>query len=321
MAIISASRRTDIPAFFTPWFMNRIRTGFFYRVNPFNSRQVRRVSLLPEDVDAIVFWSKNPRPLLDHLVELDQRGYSYYFQFTLTPYDQRFEPHLPPLEERIGLFRQLSSRLGTDRLIWRYDPVILSTITPPEFHVKQLERIAAALHGATGRLMFSFLTSYGKLKAGFRELERRDGVVIQENVDIERDEAVMELLRGIGSISRRYGMTASSCADGRDMAAYGIQRGSCVDGDLVATLTGRQQRFPRDRHQRAACRCVESIDMGSYDTCPFRCVYCYANRSGKRVEQNLARHDPRGAVMIGRLEDMAEAEGTQRGGGIQEMLF
>ncbi len=123
--IISASRRTDIPAFHAEWFMGRIREGYFYRVNPFNSKQVTGFSLKPEHLDAIVFWTKNPAPLMAHLDELDARGYCYYFQFTLNPYGNEFEPHVPALDERITIFKTLAERLGPERVIWRYDPVIL----------------------------------------------------------------------------------------------------------------------------------------------------------------------------------------------------
>jgi len=123
--IISASRRTDIPAFYADWFMTRIREGFFHRVNPFNSKQVSAFSLKPEHLDAICFWTKNPKPLLQHLDELDQQGYNYYFQFTLNPYNKTFEPHVPALEERIATFKELAGRIGSERVVWRYDPIIL----------------------------------------------------------------------------------------------------------------------------------------------------------------------------------------------------
>jgi hypothetical protein len=154
--IISASRRTDIPAFYSDWFMNRVREGYFYRVNPFNSNQISGFSLKPEDVDAICFWTKNPRPLKQHLDELDERGLNYYFQFTLNPYDQTFEPHVPSLEERIATFQELAGHIGPQRVVWRYDPVILSSDTPVPWHQEQVEQIAAQLKSATRRMVFSF---------------------------------------------------------------------------------------------------------------------------------------------------------------------
>ncbi len=295
MAIISASRRTDIPFFFPEWFMERIRAGFFHRLNPFNARQVRRVSLLPADVNAIVFWTKNPRPLLAYLPELDSRGYCYYFQYTLNPYDGRFEPNLAPLEERIETFRRLSRQIGASRVVWRYDPIILSNVTPPEFHVENIDRIAAALYGFTGRIMVSFFDPYPKLKGRLRELERRHGIAIRDTTGGDELRFLGELAR----IAALNGMEIFSCAEERDFSAMGIGHGSCVDGELIATLSGSAVRFARDRRQRKACGCAESIDMGMYDTCRSGCVYCYANRSEKCVEITLAKHDRRSASIIG----------------------
>jgi len=312
MAIISASRRTDIPAFFPEWFMKRIRSGFFHRLNPFNTRQVRRVSLDPADVDVIVFWTKNPQPLLKYLHELDQRGYRYYFQFTLNPYDSRFEPNLPTLDERIDIFRRVSSDIGPGRVIWRYDPIILSNATPPEFHVENISRIASALHGSTQRLMFSFFSFYAKLKSRIRELELRHGITICDTSPGCYNQHVHDLVRHIGRIATRYDMAAFSCAEERDFSSQGIQHGSCIDGALITALFGLPPRFAQDRHQRGACRCVESIDMGMYDTCSFRCVYCYANRSGKGIEINLMKHDPESASIIGSF-DIGQEEASKKG--------
>jgi DNA repair photolyase len=158
--IISASRRRDIPAFYADWFMNRVREGYFHRVNPFNSNQVSGFSLKPEDVDPICFWTKNPRPLMKHLNELDERGLKYYFQLTLNPYDKTIEP--PTLEERIATFKELASLVGPERVVWRYDPIILSSVTPVEWHLEQVEQIATKLQDATRRLVFSFYDFYGK---------------------------------------------------------------------------------------------------------------------------------------------------------------
>jgi len=168
--IISASRRTDIPAFFSNWFMNRVREGYFYSVNPFNSNQITKVSLESPDVDAICFWTKNPRPLIKHLIELENLGLNYYFQFTLNPYGKEFEPGLPSLEKRIATFRALSGQIGQERVVWRYDPVILSNATPVEWHLERADFIASSLSGRTDRLVFSFcdfLRQRGEGKATF----------------------------------------------------------------------------------------------------------------------------------------------------------
>ncbi len=299
MAIISASRRTDIPAFFSDWFMGRIREGHFSRVNPFNARQVKRVSLAPEEVDAIVFWSKNPRPLMTHLVELDGRGYRSYFQFTLNPYDQVFEPHLPPLAERLTVFCDLAARVGAKRVVWRYDPVILSSATPVEWHLERAALLAAKLAGKTGRLVYSLLDFYGKVSGRLTELERRHGLRLFDIAAADHREELLRLAAGLGRIGARNGMEVVTCAEPVALEEAGIGHGSCIDAGLIRDLGGGGP-FAPDRNQRPACRCAASVDMGMYDTCGFRCAYCYATRGEGAILANLARHDPCGAALISR---------------------
>ena len=162
--ILSVSRRTDIPAFYVPWFLHRIHAGFCLVPNPFRPAQVARVSLDPPDVDAFVFWSKNPDPLLPHLAELEARGYRFYFQFTLTGYDQRLEPNVPPLAERLATFRALARQTAPWRIVWRYDPIVLSSWTPPAWHRETFRRLAEALAGSTTRVVVSLLDVYRKAR-------------------------------------------------------------------------------------------------------------------------------------------------------------
>lgn len=299
MAIISASRRSDIPAFYAQWFMERVRQGFFHRVNPFNAHQVKAISLRPGDVDAIVFWTKNPRPLLPFLAELDQRGLNYYFQFTLNPYEKPFEPNLPPLEERIHTFRALGEMVGPCRVVWRYDPLILSSATPIGYHREMFGRIATELRGATRRGMFSFLDFYGKARSRLRGIQREQGIVIE---DIRGEGFAAErwrLLADMRASAEDNGMSLWSCAEGEDLERIGIGHGHCIDARLLRELFGASTTFSRDRHQRKGCGCVESVDMGAYNSCPFQCVYCYANASPKMIATNLKRHDPQGSALIG----------------------
>jgi hypothetical protein len=278
MKIISASRRSDIPAFFADWFMARIREGWFERVNPYNRHQTSRVSLAPADVAAIVFWSKNPRPLLCHLDELESRGYRYYFQFTLNPYDSIFEPGLPPLMERIATFHELAARLGARRVIWRYDPVILSNLTPVAWHLERAGELAGALRGSTERLTISFLDFYGRMGKRLQRLGEGQGVVCRDLVVPEAAGEVELLAAGLGRIAAARGLRVVSCSEELDLDRFGIGHGSCIDGELIRELRGDAATFPRDRNQRPACRCAASVDMGRYDSCGYRCVYCYARR-------------------------------------------
>lgn len=278
MTIISASRRSDIPAFHADWFMERIREGSFLRINPFNPRQTKEVRLDPGEVDAIVFWSKNPCPLLPHLGELDSRGYCYYFQFTLNRYGPEFEPGLPPLRERIGTFRQLAERVGSKRVVWRYDPVILSSATPVDWHLESVEELAMTLGGATERLVISFLDFYGKAGRRLEALRRSRGIACSDVTLPGLEQELERLAAGIGRIGAAHGLKVLSCAEDADLERFGIVHGSCIDGELIRELRGGEGRFRRDRSQRPACRCAGSVDMGTYDSCGYGCLYCYARR-------------------------------------------
>lgn len=298
MAIISASRRTDIPAFYCDWFMKRIRAGYFYRINPFNLRQASRVSLMSEDVDAIVFWSKNPKPLARHLDELDDLGYSYYFQFTLNPYETMFEPYLPSVEERLAVFKGLAGRLGPRRVIWRYDPIILSSSTPVSYHLEQAERLATRLDGSTERMMFSFLSYYVKVTGRLRKLKELTGIDFTDIKAPQHMEELLRLAQGLKDIAASHGMQIYSCAEELDLSQIGIEHGSCVDGGLIRDLFGCSRPFARDKNQRSACGCAASVDMGMYDSCPFRCPYCYANKHDSVIETNMRRHNPESASLL-----------------------
>ncbi len=290
--IISASRRTDIPAFYADWFMKRVREGYFYRVNPFNSRQVTGFSLKPEDVDAICFWTKNPRPLMSHLNELDGRGLNYYFQFTLNPYDTTFEPGVPPLPERIEAMAELAGRIGADRVVWRYDPVILSSATPVSWHLDQVGRIAGLLNGATRRLLFSFCDFYGKGQGRLNRALTGTGITLEDIAAPELREALDLVARGFKAAADRFDLKIFTCSEEVDLAAIGIQHGACIDGTLIRELFGANVPSNKDKNQRESCNCAESVDMGIYNSCRFRCIYCYANFNEGLIESNCRKHHP-----------------------------
>lgn len=299
--IISASRRTDIPAFYSEWFLQRIRAGYFHRVNPFNSRQVSGCSLKAEDVDAICFWTKNPRPLLPSLGELDERGLHYYFQFTLNPYDHCFEPLLPPVDERIATFRALAGRIAAERVIWRYDPVILSSATPVAWHLDQAERLAGLLQRSTTRLMFSFYDYYGKGRR-LRAALAANGIVLEDITAPGNTAKLATLVQGFKAIADRYRLQIFTCSEQIDLAAAGIKHGACIDAKLLHTLFGRPVTCARDRHQRPDCGCAASVDMGSYNTCRYRCHYCYANFNQGMIAGNCSRHSVDSPSLLGQPE-------------------
>ena len=314
--IISASRRTDIPAFYAEWFMKRVRAGYFYRVNPFNRRQVTGFSLKPEDVDAVCFWTKNPRPLMPHLDELDERGLNYYFQFTLNPYAKPFEPHVPPLEERITTMIELAERIGPERVVWRYDPVILSSISPVAWHLEQAEQIANLLKDATRRLIFSFYDYYGTGRGRLNRALTGTGITLVDITAPEQNGALDLVARGFKGIADRHNLQIFSCSEEVDLGASGIRHGACIDGDLIRELFGVNVPSHTDKNQRAACNCVASVDMGMYNSCRFRCSYCYANYNEGMIESNGRKHYPDSPSLLykydGDIEIRSRKYGSER---------
>jgi DNA repair photolyase len=304
--IISASRRTDIPAFYAEWFMNRVREGFFYRVNPFNANQVSGFSLKPEDVDAICFWTKNPEPLLQHLDELDQRGLNYYFQVTLNPYSKVFEPGVPSLEQRIATFQELAERIGKRRVIWRYDPVILTSHNPVSWHLEQAEWIASQLQESTERLVFSFYDFYGKGRGRLHAALEHTGIVLEDITWHGHRPELDSVVEGFKAIADRHKFDIFSCSEDVDLLAKGIAHGACIDGKLIKQLFGGAPAEKKDKNQRQACGCVESVDMGIYNTCKFRCAYCYANFNEGIIDKNIGKHNVNAPAMLGEHEKTLE---------------
>jgi hypothetical protein len=284
--IISASRRTDIPAFYGEWFSNRLKAGFVLVCNPFNPKQVRRVVLNPEMVDCFVFWSKNPAPFLPMLDELTD--YAYYFQFTLNPYGNDLEPALPKLEERIATFQELTEQIGPERVIWRYDPVVFTPELDEAYHSSRFAKLAAALEGHARRVVVSFLTPYRKTLrnlAGFK-------------LNLPGEAAKRRLVGVFAEIASSHGMTAAVCCEETDLKTTGATPARCVDPNLISLITGRPFSDRKDAGQRKLCGCTASVDIGAYNICPHGCLYCYANQDREIVRKNLPRHDPAGELLL-----------------------
>jgi hypothetical protein len=293
--IISASRRTDIPALYHQWFMNRIRDGFCLVPNPFNRRQISRVSLKVEDVDALVFWSKNPHPMLKHLDELDRLEYPYYFLFTLNDYPSELEPGLPDLKERIRTFKLLAQRVGPKRVIWRYDPIVISSISSFAFHERRFERLSRSLSGYTGRVIVSAVSYYRKTERRLGELADQGITVHKHGVDHPE---MLALLSSLSTLALASGMEMQSCAEQRDLRPVGLSPASCIDGRLIQELGGTAS-LTKDPGQRPHCRCVPSRDIGVNDTCVHGCRYCYATRDPVLACRRHAEHDPRSPMLWG----------------------
>ena len=307
--IISASRRTDIPTFYSEWFMNRIRAGYCTVPNPFNRSQVSVVSLKPGDVDVIVFWTRNPRPLFPYLAELDRRGYRYYFQYTVLDNPRLIDPKSPPVETAIATFRELANIVGKQRAIWRYDPIVLSEATPVKFHIAAHAHIAEALAGFTSRNVISVLDIYRKAQKRLEGL-RKEGIVVEEIGPDTMPAHLAELLQQLAATAGACDMEIVSCAEELDMGQYGIQPGKCVDDEYIARTFGIRVGAKKDPTQRKACGCVVSKDIGMYDSCLFGCQYCYATSSFERAKQNHAdEHHADSPSLLGwqDVEDSAAA--------------
>ncbi len=291
--LISASRRTDIAAFYTPWFMNRVRAGFCTVPNPMNRKQISEISLAPENVDAFVFWTRDPRPLLTHLTELDERGFNYYFQFSLLGYPRLIDPKSPATKIALTTFRQLAQRISPERVIWRYDPILFSQLTPPSYHEDQFARLAQELRGSTRRCVLSVVDIYRKLQGRLRKLA--DTPAAFENISSEKLHGLLERL---AVIAEADGMEISSCAEAEDWSPWSVPPGKCVDAGLANRLFGLSLPDQKDPRQREACGCVVSRDIGMYDSCLFGCSYCYATTSFARARDQFAGHDPESPSLV-----------------------
>lgn len=289
--IISASRRTDIPAFYARWFMTRLRAGYCEVKNPFNSGQVSHVSLLPGDVTAMVFWTRDPRPLLPHLPEIMAMGHEPFFLVTCLDNPRAIDPKCPGPETAIPTLRALA-RACPGRITWRYDPIVLTEATPPDWHRRTFARLADALAGAVDRVTVSFLEPYRKISRRLADLAGK-GFAVRAP---EPGEAVA-LLADLQALAAARGLRLTTCCQPEEFAAAGIAAGRCIDPDWIAQRTGRAVPLARDPHQRPRCGCAPSKDIGAYDTCLFGCAYCYASTNFDRARAAYARHDAGAACL------------------------
>lgn len=287
--ILSASRRTDIPCYYSEWFINRIRAGYVLTRNPMNHAQISRIPLTPDIIDCIVFWTKDPLNIMPQLDELEALGYKYYFQFTLTPYDKTLEANLRPKHEIEDTFIELSNRIGKDHVVWRYDPIILNSMIDTSYHKEQFMRMCSKLSPYTDTVTISFVDMYSKLKT---KLIRP----VKEN-------EIAELSAFIGKIANDYGIRAVACCEKEDLTKHGIEQSSCIDRRRIEKIIGCSLNIKPDRNQRTGCGCFESIDIGMYNTCLNGCVYCYANDSFSTTLRRNESHNPANELLIGSITD------------------
>lgn len=285
--IISASRRTDIPAFYSQWFFTRLEEGFVMVRNPMNPRMVSNVSLSPELLDCIVFWTKNPLPMMDKLDRLQK--IPFYFLFTITPYDQNIEKNLPAKETILNTFAKLSGQIGKERVIWRYDPVLLSREIDEAYHLRHFNVMARQLAPYTERCITSFLDMYKKCRRNLRGLDIKQPDKRQ----------MIELAGGLNHIAGQYGIKMFSCAETIDYSNTGIKPGKCIDEALIQRISGYRLKTKKDGNQRKTCLCTQSIDIGAYNTCNHTCLYCYATSDAQTPDTGL--HQPDSPLLTGQL--------------------
>ena len=288
MHLISASRRTDIPAFYADWFLERTRAGRASWINPF-SGQMATASLDPRDVAAIVFWTRNFAPMMRHLQELERRGYRTLVHFTLTNLPRIYETHVPAASAAVSQFRKLSDRIGPDRVLWRYDPILISPETGPDFHLRAFESIASALEGATRQCSISFVQVYGKVRRNFA---KRGLPPPAPGLDLRRD-----LAARLGAIGASRGISVKACCSD-DLLGPGVEKARCVSRDQVAGLWPGLDFTAAPAPTRKECGCSRSHDVGAYDTCLHGCIYCYATRDRERARVLHGVHDPRSETLI-----------------------
>lgn len=283
--ILSVSRRTDIPAFFGEWFVNRLNEGFVCVRNPFNKNMVSKIKLNPAEIDCIVFWTKNATNFINYLPAIDDLGYKYYFQYTITPYNKEIEPNLKDKNVIIDNFINLSKKLGKEKVVWRYDPILITKNISLDWHIKQFENLCKKLSGYTNKVIISFLDEYKKLdKSKFRTLTF---------------EEMQQIGKAFAKIASEYGQVIQTCAENIDIE--GVVKGACIDKTLIEQICGYQLGVKKDKTQREACLCSQSVDIGEYDTCCHFCEYCYANNNKLNIKNKLKQHNINSPLLIGEL--------------------
>jgi DNA repair photolyase len=317
--IISASRSTDIPAFYAQWFINRLLAGYCVWYNPFNQQPIY-ISFA--NCKVVVFWTKNPKPIIPYLHELDERGIHYYFQFTMNDYGKEgFDPNVPPIEKRIETFKKLSQQIGKERVIWRFDPLVVTPqLTPRELLIR-IWHIGNAIKGYTDKLVFSFIdiNGYHKVQSNLVKETNSFSKETVENAEFTQKQ-MNEIAEGLAKCRDAWAkdgwqISLGTCAEKVDLEQYGIEHNRCIDGELMKRIfaddtdlvyylnygkmpdknslfsdeTNAKLLSPeniKDKGQRKLCGCMISKDIGSYNTCSHFCVYCYANTSRNAVESN-----------------------------------
>lgn len=304
--IINTGSRTDIPAYYSEWFYNRIKEGYVLTRNPYRKEQVLKYLLDPSVVDCINFCTKNPAPMLSRLKELEQFKQLWYV--TITPYEEEIEPHVPPAEEVIESMQRLSEELGVKAIVWRYDPVFITEKYSLAFHIKSFEKMAAALTGYTHRSVISFIDLYEKTRRNFPEVRE---VTMGERHTIGKEFA---------AIGKKYDIIINSCCEGTYLKEYGIDILGCMTQKIVEQAIGSALDVPKRKPARPHCDCLLGSDIGMYNTCGHACRYCYANYDQNTVIANMRLHNPKSPLLIGNLQPNDTVHHTKQESWINNQL-
>ncbi len=288
--IINTGSRTDIPAYFSQWFMNRIREGYVLARNPYNPVQISRYELNPNVVDVLSFCSKNPAPMLKDLDEL--KDYRQFWHVTITPYGKDIEPHVPTKEKVMDTFCALSEKVGIDRVCWRYDPIFISDKYSVDFHLEAFEQMAERLKDHTNQCVVSFIDLYEKTRRNFA------GVTSVPKADQER------IIDTFDKIAERCGMQIHLCLESASLVRANVDAAGCFSQAVIEDAIHSRLNVPKSKvstNTREGCSCLLGADIGAYNTCGHGCLYCYANYDNDIVRSNMAQHDPHSPLLIGHV--------------------
>ena len=286
--IINTGCRTDIPAFYAKWLMNRIREGYVLVRNPYNPNQVTKYNLSPEVVDCLAFCTKNPEPMLTYLDELDM--YKQYWFVTITPYGKDIEPNVPDKSKVIESFKKLSNHIGVDSIGWRYDPIFIGNGFDINKHIECFEKMAKELKGYTHNCTISFLDLYEKVK--------RNAPDIKPPTKGEQ----IEIAKAFARIGKENDMVIHACCEKTYLSQYGLQCNGCMSQEIVEKAINNTLQPPKRKNLRQECNCLMGNDIGAYNTCGHLCKYCYANTNKQFVVENIKKHDDNSPFLIGRIE-------------------
>ena len=287
--ILNTGARTDTVQYFSEWLVNRFREGYVYTRNPLFPNKVTRYELSPDKIDAVLFCSKNYAPILPKLREITDR-YRTYFHYTITAYGRDIEPGVPSVDESIRTLTELEKIVGRERIAWRYDPVLFTEKYTLERHLDTFSYMAERLAPHISRCIFSFVEMYKKLEVNMPEL--------RPLTEKDRD----RIAEGLGKISAKHGIWLQTCGTNGDWSRYGIHPSGCATLEILGRANGCEFREIRHRGMREGCHCIESRDIGAYDTCLNGCKYCYANKSPQRARENYRFHDPASPLLLGHPE-------------------